>query len=41
MTVQEYMPFHGPLVLLVDGDARYIGLEAAARVYVYPVEETV
>jgi DtxR family Mn-dependent transcriptional regulator len=41
VTVREYLPFHGPLVLLVDGDARYVGLEAASRVYVYPVEETV
>lgn len=41
VTVREYLPFHGPLVLLVDGDARYVGLEAAARVYVRPVEERV
>ena len=41
VTVRECLPFHGPLVLLLDGDARYVGLEAASRVYVYPVEETV
>ena len=41
VTVREYLPFHGPLVLLVDGDARYVGLEAAARVYVRPVEATI
>lgn len=39
VTVREYLPFQGPLVLLVDGEVRYVGREAAARIYVRPLSE--
>lgn len=39
VTVREFLPFQGPLVLLVGGEVRYVGREAAARIYVRPVAE--
>lgn len=40
ITLKEIGPFHGPLVLLMQSDIRYLGQEAAAQVYVKLVEAT-
>jgi len=39
ITLKERAPFHGPLVLLVGDDIRYLGGEGAAQLFVHPIEE--
>jgi DtxR family Mn-dependent transcriptional regulator len=40
LTIHEIVPFNGPLVLMTDDGLRYLGQEAARRVYVRPAIET-
>lgn len=39
IVLQEIVPFHGPLVLRIQGDMRYLGQEAATQIYIQLVEE--
>lgn len=37
--LKERAPFHGPLVLLVGEDIRYLGGEGAAQIFINQVED--
>lgn len=39
IVLQEIVPFHGPLVLRIQGDMRYLGQEAATQIYIKLVEK--
>ena len=40
ITLRDVVPFGGPLVLQVDEDLRYLGQEAAAKIFIRPIEVT-
>jgi DtxR family Mn-dependent transcriptional regulator len=41
VSLEKFAPFHGPLMLRINGGERYLSREAAVRVYARPVEEEV